>query len=85
MIIAKLFLATLFFAIGLWIWRLANRWSANGEIPKEWIEAAKPKAARRDDPYFGKTVMWQKLMAVLAWLFAGLFVLSIVFELTGKL
>ena len=85
MIAAKLLLAVVFALIGLWLWRMANRWSDNGEISKEWVESIDPQPVGRDDPHFGKAVAWQKLMALMAWFFAGLFVLSIGFELTGNL
>ncbi|MCL4673742.1 MAG: hypothetical protein KJZ64_12590 [Sphingomonadaceae bacterium] len=85
MIVAKLLLAAFFVMLGLWFWRMANRWLANSEIPQEWVELVDPKPVRRDDRYFGRTAAWQKVMALLAWFFAGLFVLSIGFELTGTL
>ncbi|MXO50811.1 hypothetical protein GRI42_05765 [Erythrobacter gaetbuli] len=85
MIVLKVLLAAVFALIGLWLWRMARRWSVNEEIPKEWVESIHPQPAGRDDPNFGKAVAWQELMALMAWLFAGLFVLSIGFELTGKL
>ncbi|TMM49694.1 hypothetical protein [Qipengyuania marisflavi] len=85
MIFVKLFLAAVFALIGLWLWRMANRWSMDGEIPKEWVKSIDPQPVARDDTHFGKVVAWQKLMALMAWFFAGLFVLSIGFELTGNL
>ncbi len=85
MIAVKLVLSAVFALIGLWLWRMADRWSENGKIPKEWVESINPQSVGRDDPHFGKAVAWQKLMALMAWFFAGLFVLSIGFELTGNL
>jgi|TARA_R110000751_G_scaffold2018_13_gene9757 hypothetical protein len=84
-IAAKLLLAAVFALIGLWLWRMANSWSESDEIPKDWVESIDPHPVGRDDPHFGKAVAWQKLMAIMAWFFAGLFVLSIGFEMTGNL
>ena len=85
MIAIKLLLLAFFALLGVWLWRMANRWSAEGEIPKEWVESLDPQPVGRDDRHFSKAVAWQKVMALFAWFFAGLFVLSIGFELTGNL
>jgi len=84
-IVVKLLLAAFFALLGLWFWRMANRWSADGEIPKEWLDSVEPQPVGRDDRHFSRAVAWQKMMALLAWFFAGLCVLSIGFELTGNL
>jgi preprotein translocase subunit SecG len=84
-IVAKAFLATLFAVIGLWLWRMASTWSTNGKIPKDWVESVDPLPVCPDDPHFVNAIAWQKIMAVLAWLFVGLFVISIALELTGNL
>ena len=85
MIAVKLVLSAVFALVGLWLWRMANTWSENGKIPKEWVESIDQQPVGRNDPHFGTAGAWQKLMALMAWLFAGLFVLSIGFELTGNL
>ncbi len=64
---------------------MANSWSTKGEIPKEWVESIDSQPVGRDDPDFSKAVAWQKFMAVMVWFFAVLFVLSMAFELAGKL
>ncbi|MCD1621437.1 hypothetical protein [Citromicrobium bathyomarinum] len=64
---------------------MANRWSANGEIPKDWVEAAEPQPVSLGERGFRDVVIWQKILAVLAWFFAALFVISIGLELTGFL
>jgi hypothetical protein len=84
-IVVKLFLTAVFALIGLWLWGMGKRWSADDEIPKEWVESVDPQPVGRDDPHFGKVVVWQKIMAFLAWFFGGLCFVSIGFELTGNL
>ena len=81
----KVFLAAFLALIGLWLWRMANSWSTEGEIPKDWVESVDPQPVHRDDPHFDKAVAWQKIMAILVWFFSGLFIVSIGFELTGNL
>jgi len=63
---------------------MANRWSKNGEIPKDWVEAVEPQPVRRSERGYRAMIVWQKAMAVFAWLFAGLFIVSIGFELIGN-
>ncbi|WP_341711637.1 hypothetical protein [Erythrobacter sp.] len=83
MIIAKAFFAALLAVFGLWLWRLAERWSSAGEIPKDWVDSVEPRPISSRDSNFGMAVVWQKAMAALFWVFASLCVISIGLELTG--
>lgn len=83
LIVLKIFLAATLAAIGLWMWRLADRWDEQGEIPSEWVEGSKLHTVKRMDRGFRSSLIWQKIMAILAWLFGALIVISIILQLMG--
>jgi hypothetical protein len=77
----KLFGSFCFGAIGLWMWRMGDAWAKNGEIPKEWADADRPSIPT--DIGFNASIIWQRVMAIGFYGFAGLLLLSIVFQLIG--
>jgi hypothetical protein len=82
-IIAKIFGIVVFGILGRSLWRQVNDWKANGEIPKEWVEAKVPKPVLKGESGFYAGIAWQKAMSVLVWFFAALFALSIILQLMG--
>jgi hypothetical protein len=84
-IIVKIFGIVVFGILGRGLWRQGNKWKANGEIPKEWVEAKVPKPVLRGESGFYAAIAWQKAMGVLVWFFAALLALSIVLQLMGIL
>jgi hypothetical protein len=84
-IVLKLALAAAIVTVGLWFWRRANKWQAQGEIPKEAVEAVEPRPVLSSDKGFRTAIAWERAMAVLIWVFAALMGLSVVFQLLGKL
>lgn len=85
MIALKLFLGLTFAGLGVWLWRRADRWNARGAIPKDVVEAREPRSWRRSDRGFGLAIAWERMMAILAWAFAALVVVSIGLQLEGFL
>ncbi len=83
LIILKIFLAATLIAIGLWMWRHADRWDERGEIPSEWVEGSNLHTVKRMDRGFRSSLIWQRIMAVLTWLFGALIVISIILQLIG--
>ncbi|OHD09135.1 MAG: hypothetical protein A3E77_15975 [Sphingopyxis sp. RIFCSPHIGHO2_12_FULL_65_19] len=71
--------------LGLWFWRQAATWHDQGEIPEEWVEMRRPRPWRRADKGFRAAVVWQRVMAVLVWFFALMFVASIALQIFGVL
>jgi hypothetical protein len=78
LIVFKLWLGGMMATIGLWFWRLAKKWSEQGEIPKEWVESVKSRPWFRADRGFGAMIAWQRAIAIMFWFFSGLIGLSIV-------
>ncbi|RDV06879.1 hypothetical protein DXH95_05645 [Sphingorhabdus pulchriflava] len=83
MVIVAICGAVLFGLLGLGLWRQGEQWKQRGEIPKDWVEAKEPKPVLRDELGFGAAIAWKKAMGVVAWLFAGLCVLSAILQLMG--
>ena len=69
--------------VGRAIWTAATGWKEKGEIPEEWVESVRPRPWRRSDPGFLAFIGWQRAMAVLVYMFAGLCLLSAILQVTG--
>lgn len=85
MIALKLLLGLACVGLGVWLWRRADRWNEQGVIPKDAVEARQPRRWLRSDRGFGAAIAWERMMAILAWAFAALFMASIILELAGFL
>ena len=77
--------AIVFGLLGLGLWRQGEGWKQQGEIPKDWVEAIEPKPVLKGEPGFHAAVTWQKTMSVVAWFFAALCILSVIFQLLEML
>ena len=84
-IIVKIFGIIVFGILGRCLWRQGNEWKANGEIPKECVEAKVPKSVLKGESGFYAGIVWQKAMGVAVWFFAALLALSIILQLIGVL
>lgn len=84
-IIVKVLGIIVFGILGRGLWRQGNEWKANGEIPKESVEAKHPKPVLKGESGFYAGIAWQKAMGVMVWFFAALFALSIILQLMGVL
>ena len=85
MIALKLFLGLAFAGLGVWLWRRADHWNRLGVVPEDSVEAKRPRPWLRSDRGFGAAIAWERMMAILAWVFAALFMVSTGIELIGFL
>ena len=76
-VLAKVAIALLTGGFGYWTWQSANRWLKDGEIPAVWNEGMNTPV-KSGEKGFSSFIIWQKLMASIAWLFCGMCLGSIV-------
>jgi hypothetical protein len=75
--IFKIIMALLCICWGVFVWRKAARWKADGFVPSEWNDGLGPAKVRQDRP--DAFIAFQKGLAILLWLFALLCVVSLIF------